>query len=406
MNIGFNKPYLSGSESKYILQALHSQKISGDGAFTQRCHRFFESRFGFAKALLTTSCTDALEMAALLLDIRPGDEVIVPSYTFVSTANAFVLRGARIVFADSNPLNPNMNADMIESLITPRTKVIVPMHYAGIACDMVSIMAVARKHNLFVIEDAAQAIDSYHDGQPLGSFGHMAAFSFHETKNITAGEGGMLVINDPAFFSRAEIIREKGTNRSAFFRGEIDKYNWVDVGSSFLPSDLTAAFLYAQLESMDDIQSRRKHVWNQYYGHLKPLAAKGYFQLPYLPVPATNNAHMFYLVCRTARERTALISHLNRAGIQAIFHYLSLHKSPFHQGRHQADELVWADHYTDCLVRLPFYCELSETQIGYVCSHINEYYAAYPNNGHLEKIFDKMSDKRQGLCHAREKTNA
>ena len=400
MNIGFNKPYLCGSESRYILQALHSQKISGDGAFTEKCHSFFESRFGFGKALLTTSCTDALEMASILLNIRPGDEVIVPSYTFVSTANAFVLRGARIVFADSNPLNPNMDADTLESLITPRTKAIIPVHYAGIACDMAKIMAVARKHNLFVVEDAAQAIDSYYEGQPLGSFGHMAAFSFHETKNITAGEGGMLVINDPAFFSRAEIIREKGTNRSAFFRGEVDKYNWVDVGSSFLPSDLTAAFLYAQLESMDDIQTRRKQVWNRYHAHLKPLADAGCFQLPYLPAPATNNAHMFYLVCRTARERAALIKHLNRAGIQAIFHYLSLHESPFYKGKHQAGKLAWAERYTDCLVRLPFYCELSEDQIKCVCHHIRDYYATeLKDDGYPEKTHGRFRNIR----YAREK---
>jgi dTDP-4-amino-4,6-dideoxygalactose transaminase len=272
----FNKPFLTGKETAYITDAVASGKISGNGKYTQLCQNYFQNKYGFKKCLLTTSCTDALEMAAILLEIKPGDEVIMPSYTFVSTANAFVLRGANIVFADSMGVNPNMDVESIEALITPKTKAIVPVHYAGIACDMDAIMDLATKYNLFVVEDAAQAIDSYYTGKdgiekPLGGIGHLAAFSFHETKNIISGEGGMLVVNDPQFAQRAEIIWEKGTNRSAFFRGEVDKYGWVDVGSSFLPSEIVAAFLWAQLEHLEEIQNKRKSIWNQYWEGLKPL---------------------------------------------------------------------------------------------------------------------------------------
>ncbi|MCB0513731.1 MAG: dTDP-4-amino-4,6-dideoxygalactose transaminase, partial [Bacteroidetes bacterium] len=273
--INFNKPYFTGKETEYIQQAVQSGKISGDGMFTKKCHQFFESKYGFKKCLLTTSCTDALEMAAILIDIKEGDEVIMPSFTFVSTANAFVLRGANIIFADSYFDNPNIDADAIEQLITPKTKAIVVVHYAGMACDMDKIIELANKYKLFVIEDAAQAIDSFYISKgtkkPLGSIGHLAAFSFHETKNIISGEGGMLVINDERFIERAEIIREKGTNRSKFFRGEVDKYGWVDIGSSFLPSDIIAAFLYAQLENLDAIQTKRKEIWNSYFEGLKTL---------------------------------------------------------------------------------------------------------------------------------------
>ena len=269
--IDFNRPYLTGKETHYIYEAVSTGKISGNGAFTKKCQQFFESTYRFKKALLTTSCTDALEMAAILTDIQPGDEVILPSYTFVSTANAFVLRGAKLVFADSCNNEPNMDADKIEELITDKTKVIVPVHYAGVSCDMDKIMEVAEKHNLFVVEDAAQAVDSYFKDRPLGGIGHLSAFSFHETKNIISGEGGMLVINDDRFIQRAEIIWEKGTNRSAFFRGEVDKYGWVDVGSSFLPSEVVSSFLYAQLENIGDIQGRRKAIWNTYYEGLKSV---------------------------------------------------------------------------------------------------------------------------------------
>jgi dTDP-4-amino-4,6-dideoxygalactose transaminase len=357
--ITFNKPYLSGKELEYIAEAVASKKISGDGTFTKKCHDFFEKRYGLKKVLLTTSCTDALEMAAILLDIKEGDEIIAPAYTFVSTVNAFVLRGAKIIFVDSGVDNPNMDVDKIEALITPKTKVIVPVHYAGIACDMDKIMTLATKHNLFVVEDAAQAIDSFYKGKPLGSIGHLAAFSFHETKNIIAGEGGMLVINDDQFIERAEIIREKGTNRSQFFRGEVDKYGWVDIGSSFLPSDIIAAFLFAQLENIDKIQTRRKEIWNQYYEALKPLIEKG-IQLPIIPDFATNNAHMFYLICNSLEERSELINRLKKYDVQAVFHYLSLNKSPYYKG---TQNLAQSDTYTNCLVRLPMYYEMTNENI-------------------------------------------
>jgi dTDP-4-amino-4,6-dideoxygalactose transaminase len=373
--ITFNKPYLTGKETEYIRQSVESKKISGDGMFTKKCHQFFEKKYSFKKCLLTTSCTDALEMAALLINIKEGDEVIMPSYTFVSTSNAFVLRGAKIVFVDSEKETPNIDADKIEELITEKTKAIVVVHYAGMACDMDKIMAIADKHNLFVIEDAAQAVDSFYNGKPLGSIGHLAAFSFHETKNIISGEGGMLVINDDRFLKRAEIIREKGTNRSAFFRGEIDKYGWVDIGSSFLPSDIIAAFLFAQLENLDDIQSRRKYIWNKYYDGLKELDEKELVKIPKIPSYATNNAHMFYLVCNTIEERSALIAKLKENDINAVFHYLSLHKSPFYGDKHDGRELPNCDTYANCLIRLPFYYELKEEEIEKVITTISEFYS-------------------------------
>jgi dTDP-4-amino-4,6-dideoxygalactose transaminase len=372
-SIPFNKPYLSGSEPRYIEEAVRSGKISGDGMFTKRCHRFFEEQLGFEKVLLTTSCTDALEMAALLLDLQPGDEVIVPSFTFVSTPNAFVLRGAKIVFADSTAINPNMDASSLAELVTSRTRAIVPVHYAGIACDMDAIQAVASRHGLVVIEDAAQAIDSFYKKRPLGTIGSLGAFSFHETKNIIAGEGGMLAINDSRFVHRAEIIREKGTNRSSFFRGEVDKYGWVDLGSSFLPSDIIAAFLYAQLEQMGDIQARRKVIWQAYYEAFTPLAGQG-IGLPVLPDYATNNWHMFYLVCRNLAERTALIEYLKARQILSVFHYLSLHSSPYYAAKHDGRALPWADRYTDCILRLPLYYELhAELQLRVIDSVLSFY---------------------------------
>jgi dTDP-4-amino-4,6-dideoxygalactose transaminase len=373
MHIGFNIPYLSGNEFAYISESVASKKISGDGIFSKKCHDFFEKRYGFKKVLLTTSCTDALEMAAILLDIKIGDEIIVPSYTFVSTVNAFVLRGAKIVFVDSSEVNPNMDVEKIEALITSKTKVIVPVHYAGIACNMDKIMEIANKYNLFVVEDAAQAIDSYYIDRPLGSIGHLAAFSFHETKNIISGEGGMLIINDERFIQRAEIIREKGTNRSQFFRGEVDKYGWVDIGSSFLPSDIIAAFLYAQLENIEVIQKRRKEIWQIYYEELSDLTTKR-VQLPYLPDYATNNAHMFYLVCDSLEQRTELIKHLKDNNINAVFHYLSLHKSPYFLKKHDDRHLIQSDRYSDCLLRLPFYYELSKTDQLKVVAIIKKYF--------------------------------
>lgn len=370
--IDFNRPYLTGREAHYMYQAVMKGKLSGNGEFTKRCQSFFEERYGFKKCLLTTSCTDALEMAAILCDIQPGDEVIVPSYTFVSSALAFVREGAKIVFADSMECNPNIDAEKIEALITPKTKVIVPVHYAGVACDMDKIMEIANKHNLIVVEDAAQAIDSYYKGRPLGSIGHLSAFSFHETKNIIAGEGGMLAINDERFIRRAEIIWEKGTNRAEFFRGEVNKYGWVDTGSSFLPSEVVAAFLWAQLEELDNIQNRRKLLWNKYYELLKPLADKGMFTLPDVPEYATNNAHMFYLVCNNLEERTALIKKIKENGAQAVFHYLSLHSSEYYKDKHDGRELPNCDRYADCLVRLPLFYELEEKQVDYITDVINE----------------------------------
>ena len=358
-----------------MYQAVAEGKLSGNGAFTKKCQQFFEERYGFKKCLLTTSCTDALEMAAILCDIQLGDEVIVPSYTFVSSALAFVRAGAKIVFADSMKENPNIDAEQIESLITPYTKVIVPVHYAGVACDMNRIMEIAEKHNLIVVEDAAQAIDSYYMGRPLGSIGHLSAFSFHETKNIISGEGGMLCINDERFIRRAEIIWEKGTNRAEFFRGEVNKYGWVDTGSSFLPSEVIAAFLWAQLENLDDIQSRRKHLWDLYHTHLSPIAnsQSPKFALANIPDYATNNAHMFYLVCNNLEERTALIKHLKNNGILAVFHYLSLHSSPYYTDKHDGRALPECDRYADCLVRLPMYYDLKDEEIIEICKQINNY---------------------------------
>jgi dTDP-4-amino-4,6-dideoxygalactose transaminase len=372
--ITFNKPYLSGKELDYIKEAVSSMKISGDGNFTKKCHSFFQERYGFNKVLLTTSCTDALEMAAILIDTKPGDEIIIPSYTFVSTVNAFVLRGAKIVFADSASINPNIDVTGIEKLINKNTKAIVVVHYAGIACDMDAIMEIANKHNLLVIEDAAQAIESYYKNKPLGSIGHLAAFSFHETKNIISGEGGMLVINDKKYESRAEIIREKGTNRSSFFRGEVDKYGWVDIGSSFLPSDILAAFLYAQLENIDDIQNRRIKIWNIYLEGLSVLNEKKLAQLPFIPDYASNNAHMFYLVCKNVAERTQLIAHLKQQGVYAVFHYLSLHKSPYYLDKHDGRELPFTDYYSDCLVRLPLFYELTDVEIQKVIQSVKEFF--------------------------------
>lgn len=367
-NIPFNKPYLTGKEAHYIYQAVFTGKLSGNGIFTQKCQSFLGDRYGFSKCLLTTSCTDALEMAAILINTQPGDEIIMPSYTFVSTANAFILRGAKIIFADSMDANPNLDAEKIEALITPKTKAIVPVHYAGCACDMDKIMQLSRKYNLYVIEDAAQAIDNYYIGvdgikRPLGSIGHLAAFSFHETKNIISGEGGMLVVNGKQFEERAEIIWEKGTNRSAFFRGEVDKYGWVDMGSSYLPSEIVAAFLWAQLENLQDIQDKRLKIWNHYYEGLKGFAAANNIKLPLIPEYSTNNAHMFYLVCESLEQRSAIISYLKSKGILSVFHYLSLHSSPFYKDKHDGRVLPECDKYSDTLVRLPFYYELDDENI-------------------------------------------
>ena len=370
MYIPFNKPHLTGKEAHYMYQAVYNGKLSGNGEFTKRCQRFFEEKYGFKKCLLTTSCTDALEMAAMLCNLQPGDEVIVPSYTFVSSALAFVRAGAKIVFADSMKRNPNIDVEQIEALITPKTKAIVPVHYAGVACDMDRIMGIAERHNLLVVEDAAQAIDSYYKGRPLGTIGHLSAFSFHETKNIISGEGGMLGINDERFIRRAEIIWEKGTNRAEFFRGEVNKYGWCDIGSSFLPSEVVAAFLWAQLEHLDDIQNKRKLLWNKYYELLSPLVGQDRFRLPDIPDYATNNAHMFYLVCNSMMERSAMIKKLKENNIMAVFHYLSLHSSEFYKDKHDGRQLPECDRYADCLVRLPMYYDLEVEDVEKVCEMI------------------------------------
>lgn len=373
--IPFNKPYLTGKEAHYMYQAVYTGKLSGNGVYTQKCQKFFEQKYGFKKTLLTTSCTDALEMCAILCDVGPGDEVIVPSYTFVSSALAFVRQGCKIVFADSMDRNPNIDADKLESLITPKTKVIVPVHYAGVACDMDKIMEIADKHGLIVVEDAAQAIDSYYKGRPLGTIGHLSAFSFHETKNIISGEGGLLGINDERFIRRSEIIWEKGTNRSEFFRGEVNKYGWCDTGSSFLPSEVISAFLWAQLESLDDIQNKRKQLWRQYYAGLESLAAKGYFRLPDIPSYATNNAHMFYLVCNNLEERSGLIKYLKEHDVLSVFHYLSLHQSEYYTTHYsEIPSLPNCDRYADCLVRLPMFYELKAEQVDYIVNLISYYY--------------------------------
>jgi len=371
--IPFNKPHLSGNEIKHINEAVVKMKLSGNGDFTKKCHSFFEENFGVIKSLLTTSCTDSLEMSAILTKIVPGDEVIMPTYTFVSTANAFILRGAKIIFVDSREDHPGMYEDKIEELITKKTKAIVPVHYAGVACDMDKILAIAKKNNLIVIEDAAQAIDSFYNGKPLGAIGDFGCFSFHETKNIQCGEGGLLAINNTEFKERAEIIWEKGTNRSAFWRGEVDKYNWVDIGSSYLPSEITAAFLYAQLEELENIQTKRKTIWNLYYIGLIQLKELG-VGLPNLPKYATNNAHMFYLVCRSSDERTQLIEHLKQNKINAVFHYICLHDSPYYKEKHDGREMPNAKRYEECLVRLPLWIGLSKEQIDSIVNVILNFY--------------------------------
>lgn len=371
--IPFNQPYLSGKESQYILEAVQENKLSGNGRFTKQCQRLLEQRYGFHRVLLTTSCTDALEMAALLLDIQSGDEVIMPSYTFVSTANAFVLRGANIRFVDSRADHPGMDESSVESLITPRTKAIVVVHYAGVACDMDVIMDMADRHGLKVVEDAAQAIDSFYRGRPLGGIGHLGAFSFHETKNIQCGEGGALTVNDPELARRAEIIWEKGTNRAAFWRGEVDKYNWVDVGSSFLPSEINAAYLFAQLENLDRIQIERKQIWEWYAEGLAGVFGSGKLQAPFMPEFATNNGHMFYVVCPSIETRDRLLAHLKSNGIHAVFHYQSLHSSPYYRLRHDGRPLPESDHYSDRLLRLPLYIGLQKTTVRSICQTISSF---------------------------------
>lgn len=379
--IPFNKPYFSGRELKYLEEVCHSTTMSGNGDFTKKCHTFFEQKYGFRKCLLATSGTDALEMCAMLCNLKPGDEVIVPSYTFVSTALAFLREGAKVVFADSSAENPNMEVEQIEPLINEKTKVIAVVHYAGVACDMDAIMALAEKHNLLVVEDAAHCIDSFYKGRPLGSIGHLGAFSFHETKNISSGEGGMCVINDERFVRRSEIIWEKGTNRAEFYRGMVNKYGWVDMGSSFLPSEFNAAYLWAQLEQLDDIQGKRKHIWNRYFEGLNGKIGKE-VKLPYIPEYATNNAHMFYLLCPSLEYRTALMKFLKENDVQTTFHYLPLHSSKYYEDKHDGRELPNCDRYGNTLVRLPLFYELSDMEIDKIVKLIIKFTSeALPENG-------------------------
>ena len=375
MHIPFNKPYLAGNELKYISEAVKRGRISGNGDFTKRCQSFFEDKYGFKKTLLTTSCTDALEMIAILLNLTEGDEVIVPSYTFVSTALAFERQGASVVFCDSKKDFPGMDENKVEALITEKTKAIVAVHYAGVACEMDVLKNIADKYNLFLVEDAAQAIESTYKGQYLGSLGDLGCFSFHETKNIQCGEGGLLIINDEKYFDRAEIIWEKGTNRTRFFRGEIDKYGWVDIGSSFLPSDMNAAFLLAQLENIEEIQKKRINIWEQYYQELAPLARKGFIQLPLIPDYAHNNGHMFYIICRSLDERSKLINYLKRNDVSPAFHYLALHNSQYYLRKYkQKIKLPYAEMFSERLLRLPFYYELTSGQINHITGLIKKFY--------------------------------
>ncbi|GMQ26695.1 dTDP-4-amino-4,6-dideoxygalactose transaminase [Algoriphagus sp. oki45] len=380
--IPFNKPYITGKELDYIADAVGTGKISGNGKYTRLAQQLFEEKFGIRKALLTTSCTDALEMCALLLNISPGDEVIIPSYTFVSTANAFMLRGAKVVFADSRADHPGLDEDSIEELITPKTKAIVVVHYAGVACDMVKIMDLAAKHDLAVVEDAAHAIDSYYvtptgERMPLGSIGHLATFSFHETKNISSGEGGLLAINDEKYVHRAEIIWEKGTNRASFFRGEINKYGWVELGSSFLPSEVTAAFLWAQLENMSQIQQRRIEIWERYDQNLRGHVENFGIRLPEIPDFATNNGHMYYLIAEDGDQRDFLLKEMKSEGALAVFHYLSLHSSEYFASKHDGRELKNSDLYSERLIRLPFFYELTLDEVDRISSKLTEILERY-----------------------------
>lgn len=366
--IPFNKPYITGNELTYIAASVRSGKISGNGNYTKLAQNFFEENLGIKKALLTTSCTDALEMCALLLEIKPGDEVVMPSFTFVSTANAFILRGAKIVFVDSREDHPGLDESKIEALITPKTKAIVVVHYAGIACEMDKIMSLANRHGLAVVEDAAHSIDSFYissngEKKPLGSIGHLSTFSFHETKNVSSGEGGLLGINDEKYANRAEIIWEKGTNRAAFFRGEIDKYGWVDIGSSFLPSEVTAAFLWAQLEQVNEIQTKRLQLWERYFNYLSGKVEEFGIRIPQVPDFATNNGSIFYLIAQNTIQRDFLLAELKKANVLAVFHYQSLHKSEYFMGKHDGSDLPNSDLYSDRLLRLPLFFELSLDQV-------------------------------------------
>ncbi len=373
--IPFNIPPYVGKEVDYIKQAIENKKICGDGEFTKKCNKWIEEHFSAKKALLTTSCTSALEMAAILCDIKQGDEVIMPSYTFVSTADAFVARGAKIVFVDIRPDTLNINENLIEAAINDKTKAIVPVHYAGVSCEMDKIMETVKKYNLLVVEDAAQGVMSTYKGQALGTIGDFGCYSFHETKNYSMGEGGAVIIKDEKFFEKAEIIREKGTNRSKFLRGQIDKYTWVDYGSSYLPSDMNAAYLYAQLEMADEINKNRLESWNLYYEGLKELAKENKIELPYIPDECEHNAHMFYIKCKDLDERTRLISYLKENGVNSVFHYVPLHSSPAGKrfGRFNGED-KFTTKESERLMRLPMYYNLGKNDIEYIIDKLYSFY--------------------------------
>ena len=372
--IPFNKPFITRKELHYVAQAVTQGKIAADGHFTRLCARLLETEFDVAKALLTPSCTAALEIAALLCDLSAGDEVILPSYTFVSTASAIARTGARPVFVDIRPDTLNIDEELIERAITRRTKAIFPVHYAGVSCEMDRIMEIAARHDLVVVEDAAQGVNSAYRGRPLGSIGHLAAYSFHETKNYVCGEGGALCVNAPEFVERAEILREKGTNRSRFLRGMVDKYTWVDVGSSYVPSEMVCAYLYAQLENLEPIAQRRRDIYNLYRRNLLPLEQQGYLTLPTIPEGCTSNYHMFYVLLSDVDARDGLIAHLKQQGITAVFHYVPLHTSPVgNRLGYRSGDLPLTEDLSARLVRLPFYCELAEGEQMEVIAHIQEF---------------------------------
>ncbi len=378
MKIPFNKPYCNGEEIKYIQSAMDFGQLSGNGIFTKKNQAFFEERYGYKKTFLTTSCTHAFEMAVILMNLQPGDEVIMPSFTFVSTTNPFILRGAKLVFADTLANHPNIDLDEAEKLITPKTKVLVVMHYGGVAVDMDKAVTLAKKYNLILLEDVAHAIEAKYKGKPLGCFGHFAAFSFHETKNISCGEGGLLVINDEQYIKRAEIVWEKGTNRSAFERGEVAKYEWVDVGASFVPSEMIAAFLYGQLNVIDDIQQRRISLWERYLKNLTPLADKGYLVIDPLPEYATNNGHLFYFTVKNKELRNQLLQYLNDHYVHAVFHYLPLHLSPYYADKHDGRPLPNTQKYTDRLIRLPMFYELTFEAVDFICKKVGHFFEPRP----------------------------
>jgi dTDP-4-amino-4,6-dideoxygalactose transaminase len=373
--IPFNKPYYSGKEKKFIAIAMETKILTGDTKMIRYCETFLENKYHFKKVFLTNSCTMALEMSAMVANIKPGDEIILPSYTYVSTANAFALRGAKLVFVDSKANHPNMNEMEIEALITERTKVIVVVHYAGVSCDFSVIQKLAKKYNLLIIEDAAQCIDAFYNNASLGTIGDIACFSFHETKNIHCGEGGFIAINNPDLFSKTEIVRNKGTNKSAFAKGEVRKYEWIDLGFSSLPSSISAAFLFSQLEKIEKVQKKRIRLWKNYFKNLKHLQNSKQIQLPHIPKFASNNAHIFYFVCSSNAERNSLIEFLSKNGIQAVFHYQSLHGSPYYKAIHDGRSLINADMYSQCLIRLPMFYDLTKEEQELICAKIIEFYS-------------------------------